>query len=118
MTNISHSKALELLRKTTHLSITVKSNLAEFKEMLENSEKSAVVKRQDFQQVNHSARLSAPDLEPMLQQMSPVSDSGSEKKSKKKDKSLMNTIASSKPRFRMALRNLIPRNMSTSSMNT
>ena len=27
MLNISHNKALELLRKTTHLSITVKSNL-------------------------------------------------------------------------------------------
>ena len=27
MLNISHNKALELLRKTTHLSVTVKSNL-------------------------------------------------------------------------------------------
>ncbi|XP_052780922.1 rap guanine nucleotide exchange factor 6-like isoform X6 [Mya arenaria] len=117
MTNISHSKALELLRKTTHLSITVKSNLAEFKEMLDNDEKSAMMRRQEFQQTNNKQRLSAPDLEQVLLPPSPSSDSGSGKKQKKKDKSFMNTIASSKPRFRIALRNLIPRNMSTSSMN-
>ncbi|XP_064457908.1 rap guanine nucleotide exchange factor 6-like isoform X3 [Ornithodoros turicata] len=36
---MSHSQALEILRKATHLSITVRSNLLEFKEMLNNPEK-------------------------------------------------------------------------------
>ncbi|XP_078658603.1 rap guanine nucleotide exchange factor 2-like isoform X9 [Branchiostoma floridae x Branchiostoma belcheri] len=36
--NISHKKALEVLRGNTHLSITVKSNLLGFKEMLANPE--------------------------------------------------------------------------------
>ncbi|XP_049804195.1 rap guanine nucleotide exchange factor 2 isoform X2 [Schistocerca nitens] len=38
--HVSHSKALEILRGTTHLSITVKSNLLEFKEMLQTPESS------------------------------------------------------------------------------
>ncbi|XP_052266467.1 rap guanine nucleotide exchange factor 6-like isoform X4 [Dreissena polymorpha] len=118
MLNMSHHKAMELLRKTTHLSITVKSNLAEFKEMLEHNEKNANIKRQDFQQTNTKQRLSIPDLEQALVQQSSANDSGTSKKhAAKKDKGFMNTIASSKPRFRRALRNLIPRNMSTSNMN-
>ncbi|CAN7994002.1 unnamed protein product, partial [Ixodes hexagonus] len=36
---MSHSQALEILRKATHLCITVRSNLLEFKEMLNNPEK-------------------------------------------------------------------------------
>lgn len=110
--NISHSKALELLRKTTHLSVTVKSNLAQFKEMLENTEKSATLRRQEYTQTNNKQRLSAPDLEQALLQ-SPME----KKQNNKKDKGFMMTIASSKPKFRKALRNLIPRNMSSSSMN-
>ncbi|KAL4239412.1 hypothetical protein ACF0H5_000227 [Mactra antiquata] len=117
MMNIPHSKALELLRKTTHLSITVKSNLLEFKDMLENSEKNATLKRQDFQQSNHKQRLSAPDLDNALLQQSP-NDQKKGSSGKKDYKGFMMTIASSKPKLRKALRNLIPRNMSTSSMNS
>ncbi|XP_042148250.1 rap guanine nucleotide exchange factor isoform X4 [Ixodes scapularis] len=36
---MSHTQALEILRKATHLCITVRSNLLEFKEMLNNPEK-------------------------------------------------------------------------------
>ena len=32
--HVNHSRALEILRATTHLSITVKSNLKQFREML------------------------------------------------------------------------------------
>ena len=110
--SMPHSKALELLRKTTHLSITVKSNLLEFKEMLDSSERNAVVKRQDYQISNPKQRLSAPDLE------NAVNSSPTEtKKHQKKEKGFMMTIAGSKPKIRKALRNLIPRNMSTSTMN-
>ncbi|XP_046392008.1 rap guanine nucleotide exchange factor 2 [Ischnura elegans] len=38
--HVSHAKALEVLRGTTHLSITVKSNLLAFKEMLQTPENS------------------------------------------------------------------------------
>ncbi|XP_060559630.1 rap guanine nucleotide exchange factor 6-like isoform X9 [Ruditapes philippinarum] len=127
MLNISHSKALELLRKTTHLSITVKSNLLEFKEMLDNTEKNATLKRMDFQQTNYKQRLSAPDLENSFPPAGILSDNAllpspqdfnKKNNSHKKDKSFMMTIASSKPRLRKALRNFFPRNMSASSMNS
>ncbi|KAJ9600078.1 hypothetical protein L9F63_009620, partial [Diploptera punctata] len=38
--HVTHAKALEILRGTTHLSITVKSNLLAFKEMLQTPENS------------------------------------------------------------------------------
>lgn len=38
--HVSHSRALEILRGTTHLSITVKSNLLHFKEMLNTPDNS------------------------------------------------------------------------------
>lgn len=38
--HVSHARALEILRGTTHLSITVKSNLLHFKEMLNTPENS------------------------------------------------------------------------------
>lgn len=84
--------------------------------MLENSEKNATLKRQDYQQSNHKQRLSAPDLENALLQQSPT-DQKKGGSGKKDNKGFMMTIASSKPKLRKALRNLIPRNMSTSSMN-
>ena len=86
--------------------------LSEFKEMLQNQDKSANSKRQEFAQTNHKQRLSAPDLENTL--LSPPVES---KKPNKKDKTFMMTIASSKPKIRKALRNLIPRNLSNSSVH-
>ncbi|BFZ17836.1 hypothetical protein BsWGS_20875 [Bradybaena similaris] len=62
---IYYNKALELLRGTTHLSIMVKSNLQEFKEMLRASEKVTPrkVKRDDGNVPNPKQRLSVPDLD-------------------------------------------------------
>ena len=81
--------------------------------MLDSAERSAVVKRQDYQQSNPKQRLSAPDLENAINS-SPTET----KKHQKKDKGFMKTIAGSKPKIRKALGNLISRNMSSSSMNT
>ncbi|XP_078318508.1 rap guanine nucleotide exchange factor 2-like isoform X9 [Crassostrea virginica] len=39
LSNVSHNRALELLRGTTHLSLNVKCNLLDFKELLEVPEK-------------------------------------------------------------------------------
>ena len=81
----------------------------------------------DFQQTNYKQRLSAPDLENSFPPAGSLTtdnallpspqDFNKKNNSHKKDKSFMMTIASSKPRIRKALRNLIPRNMSASSMN-
>ncbi|CAL1529208.1 unnamed protein product [Lymnaea stagnalis] len=62
---IYYNKALEILRGTTHLSITVKSNLQEFKDMLRASEKNTPrkVKREDGHSPNPKQRLSVPDLD-------------------------------------------------------
>ena len=80
--------------------------------MIQSQDKSANCKRQDFAQTNHKQRLSAPDLENTL--LSPPVEN---KKANKKDKTFMMTIASSKPKIRRALRNLIPRNLSNSSVH-
>ena len=81
--------------------------------MLESTEKNASAKRHEFVQTNHKQRLSAPDLENDLT----APQLGSNKKHHKKERTFMMTIASSKPKLRKALRNLLPRNMSASSMN-
>ena len=80
--------------------------------MLQNQDKTANCKRLDFAQTNHKQRLSAPDLENAL--LTPPVEN---KKPNKKDKKFMMTIASSKPKIRKALRNLLPRNMSSSSVH-
>uniref|UniRef100_A0A2C9LIN6 Rap guanine nucleotide exchange factor 2 n=1 Tax=Biomphalaria glabrata TaxID=6526 RepID=A0A2C9LIN6_BIOGL len=68
---IYYNKALEILRGTTHLSITVKSNLQDFKNMLRSSDKDGKttpntprkVKREDGSIPNPKQRLSVPDLD-------------------------------------------------------
>ena len=81
--------------------------------MLQNQDKTANCKRLDFAQTNHKQRLSAPDLENAL--LTPPAET--KKPNNKKDKKFMMTIASSKPKIRKALRNLLPRNMSSSSVH-
>ncbi|KAG8191865.1 hypothetical protein JTE90_019800 [Oedothorax gibbosus] len=61
--HMSHARALEVLRGTTHLSITVRSNLLGFKEMLntpENSPRSRTRKASEIAKLQHDpqARLS------------------------------------------------------------
>ncbi|BFZ03443.1 hypothetical protein BsWGS_06482 [Bradybaena similaris] len=65
--HIYYNKALEILRGTTHLSVTVRSNLQEFKEMLRSSKNTPrKVKREDGSIPNPKQRLSVPDLESTL----------------------------------------------------
>ncbi|XP_046668061.1 rap guanine nucleotide exchange factor 6 isoform X3 [Homalodisca vitripennis] len=54
--HVSHARALEILRSTTHLSITVKSNLLAFKEMLQTPDTSP---RARVRKTNEIARLQA-----------------------------------------------------------
>ncbi|GLG96449.1 Guanine nucleotide-releasing factor 2 [Gryllus bimaculatus] len=63
--HVTHAKALEILRGTTHLSITVKSNLLAFKEMLQTPDNSPRPRNRKISQVAaiqadpRSSRLSA-----------------------------------------------------------
>ncbi|XP_067008888.1 rap guanine nucleotide exchange factor 2 [Anabrus simplex] len=54
--HVTHAKALEILRGTTHLSITVKSNLLAFKEMLQTPDNSP---RPRGRKISEIARLQA-----------------------------------------------------------
>ncbi|XP_041363202.1 rap guanine nucleotide exchange factor 6-like isoform X3 [Gigantopelta aegis] len=113
--HISHNRALEILRGATHLSIMVKSNLHDFKEMLLSAEKGAPrkMKSQDFIQPPPllKQRLSAPNLEGQI----PVICK--DKKLEKKDKGFM--MFGNKPRLKKALMkmNLIPKNLNNSEGN-
>ncbi|ESO87122.1 hypothetical protein LOTGIDRAFT_107273 [Lottia gigantea] len=101
--HISHNRALEILRGTTHLSITVKSNLHEFKSLLQESEKTTPRKMKPDFIGPPKQRLSAPDLE----QSVPVITSNIKDKKEKKDKGFMFT---NKPKLKKALMkmNIIP----------
>ncbi|XP_048248295.1 rap guanine nucleotide exchange factor 6-like isoform X4 [Haliotis rufescens] len=109
---ISHNKALEILRGTTHLSITVKSNLHEFKEMLQAADKNTPRKlKADFIMPSMKQRLSAPDLDASV----PVIVNTKDNKHDKKDKGFM--ALGNRPRLKKALMkmNLIPRNLNNSN---
>ncbi|XP_005105136.2 rap guanine nucleotide exchange factor 2 isoform X2 [Aplysia californica] len=104
---IYYNKALEILRGTTHLSIVVKSNLQEFKDMLRASEKNTPrkVKREDGNVPNAKQRLSVPDLDstaPMF------TEQGDGKKTEKRS-----GIFGSTSRLRKALTriNFMPKNL-------
>ncbi|XP_054267681.1 rap guanine nucleotide exchange factor 2 isoform X3 [Macrosteles quadrilineatus] len=67
--HVSHAKALEILRGTTHLSITVKSNLLAFKEMLQTpdtSPRARVRKTKEIARIQNDprARLDVPPPPP------------------------------------------------------
>lgn len=113
--NISHCKALETLRGTTHLSITVKSNLLEFRELLAEKRCLNTNKDEPVKYTDHKQRLSAPDLEASLV---PAISSTKEKKNDKKERGFMTMTY--KPKIRKALMriNFIPKlNNSDNSMN-
>ncbi|XP_044734898.1 rap guanine nucleotide exchange factor 6 isoform X3 [Chrysoperla carnea] len=64
--HVSHAKALEILRGTTHLSITVKSNLFNFKEMLNTPDNSPRPRSRKISEISRlqadpRARLSSVD---------------------------------------------------------
>ena len=107
--NITHNRALELLRGTTHLSMSIKSNLPEFKEMIEVTEQNKQ-NRQTTQSVSsYSKRLSAPDLD----NLSPLFKS-KDRKMDKKDKSWFSTVG--KKAFIKKMGSFFPRNASTSNI--
>ncbi|XP_033756431.1 rap guanine nucleotide exchange factor 6-like isoform X5 [Pecten maximus] len=104
---VSHNKALETLRGTTHLSITVKYNLLEFKEMLLAADRSSKSEKQDASG-QLSKRLSAPNLEDFA---SPLIKTKGNKKQEKKDRSWFNTLGR-----KNIIKKFLPRNSSVSSM--
>uniref|UniRef100_T1J310 Rap guanine nucleotide exchange factor 2 n=1 Tax=Strigamia maritima TaxID=126957 RepID=T1J310_STRMM len=112
--HMSHAKALEVLRGTTHLSITVKSNLLAFKEMLntpENSPRSKtkkmscdIARLQPDPKARLSTQLDVPDCAAPLEPQS------------KGDKKGFMTLGH-KTRIKRALikMNIIPKNISSES---
>eukprot|EP00106_Octopus_bimaculoides_P019406 XP_014786848.1 PREDICTED: rap guanine nucleotide exchange factor 2-like isoform X2 [Octopus bimaculoides] len=113
--NVPHSKALEILKGATHLSITVKSNLLEFRELLTEKKRSSGMKDEPIKlYTDHKQRLSAPDLEASL---APAISSVKEKKNDKKERGFMTMTY--KPKIRKALMkmNFIPKLNSDNSMN-
>ncbi|KAL5018416.1 hypothetical protein ScPMuIL_004138 [Solemya velum] len=106
--NISHNRARDILRGTTHLSILVKSNLLDFKEMLQVPDKK---RHQDFL-ILSKKRMSVPELEHGTAKIL-------HEKEKKEKKGIMSI--GNRPKLKKALMkmgNLIPRNSSSSSMQS
>ncbi|KAK3090078.1 hypothetical protein FSP39_008974 [Pinctada imbricata] len=103
--NVSHSKALEILRGTTHLSVTVQSNLLDFKELLEVPDRRS---NKTEMTPNLNKRLSAGDLETFSPEQT-----HKEKKHDKKDKRTFNTLGR---HFIRKMGSLLPRNFSSASM--
>lgn len=76
--HVSHARALEILRGTTHLSITVKSNLLHFKEMLSTPDNSPRPRSRKVSEINKlppdpRARLSSVDGNIILGHDAPAS---------------------------------------------
>ncbi|XP_076440019.1 rap guanine nucleotide exchange factor 2-like [Babylonia areolata] len=101
------SKALEILRGTTHLSLSVKSNLQDFKEMLKSAEKAPgrKVKREENTMTQMARyRLSVPDLDTTLSYITTTKT-----EEKKSDRKGLFSLAA-KPRIKKALEkmNILP----------
>ncbi|XP_071130719.1 rap guanine nucleotide exchange factor 6-like isoform X27 [Mytilus edulis] len=109
--HITHNRALELLRGTTHLSMAIKSNLPDFKEMIEVTEQNKQNRQSTQSTSSFTKRLSAPDLD----NMSPfIKSSIKDKSFDKKDKSWFKTVG--KKAFIKKIGGFFPRNASTSNM--
>ncbi|CAC5366729.1 RAPGEF2 [Mytilus coruscus] len=109
--NITHNRSLELLRGTTHLSMAIKSNLPDFKEMIEVTEQNKQNRQSTQSTSSLTKRLSAPDLD----NMSPfIKSSMKDKSFDKKDKSWFKTVG--KKAFIKKIGGFFPRNASTSNM--
>lgn len=89
--HVSHARALEILRGTTHLSITVKSNLLNFKEMLNTPDNSPRPRGRKVSEISKlqpdpRARLSSVDGNLVLSDspyLQPVTINSPQKESKK-----------------------------------
>ncbi|XP_068904541.1 rap guanine nucleotide exchange factor 6 isoform X9 [Tenebrio molitor] len=116
--HVSHARALEILRGTTHLSITVKSNLLHFKEMLNTPDNSPRPRSRKVSEISKlqpdpRARLSSVDGNLILSNESPCSQPvtiGSPQKENKKSSFM---TLGPKRRLQKALMkmNILPKNI-------
>lgn len=116
--HINHTRALEILRATTHLSITVKSNLLHFKEMLNTPDNSPRPRSRKVSEISKlqpdpRARLSSVDGNIILGHESPCSQPvtiGSPQKESKKQSFM---TLGPKRRLQKALMkmNILPKNI-------
>ncbi|XP_063910805.1 rap guanine nucleotide exchange factor 6 isoform X7 [Zophobas morio] len=123
--HVSHAKALEILRGTTHLSITVKSNLLHFKEMLNTPDNSPRPRSRKVSEISKlqpdpRARLSSVDGNLILSNESPCSQPvtiGSPQKENKKPSFM---TLGPKRRLQKALMkmNILPKNIINFSVGT
>ncbi|XP_064216044.1 rap guanine nucleotide exchange factor 6 isoform X4 [Tribolium castaneum] len=116
--HVSHARALEILRGTTHLSITVKSNLLHFKEMLNTPDNSPRPRSRKVSEISKlqtdpRARLSSVDGNLVLSNESPCAQPvtiGSPQKENKKPSFM---TLGPKRRLQKALMkmNILPKNI-------
>lgn len=111
---ISHNSALEILRKSTHLSITVKYNILEFKERLltpiGGSRKDGKSRKQSLQMM-----MSEPHLKSVNKNVAPVIR-GNKEKSKEDDRgSFLSSGHRNRIRQALVRLNILPRNMNSES---
>lgn len=107
--NIAHNKALDILKKPNHLSITVKSNLAKYKEVMGSNKNNVTLRNQDNVYDLSKKRHSVSEMPAISTTDKPLSQE--KKSSYKKERSFMMTIAGTRPRVRKALRNILYRDM-------
>lgn len=115
--HINHADALKLLRATTHLSITVKSNLLHFKEMLNTPDNSPRPRSRKVSEISKlqpdpRARLSSVDGNIMLSSESPCSQPVTISSPQKEKKQSFMTLGP-KRRLQKALMkmNILPKNI-------
>lgn len=116
--HVSHAKALEILRGTTHLSITVKSNLLNFKEMLNTPDNSPRPRGRKVSEISRlqadpRARLSSVDANLILPTDSPSSHPVTINSPQKEHKSKSFMTLGPKRRLQKALMkmNILPKNI-------
>ncbi|XP_060519401.1 rap guanine nucleotide exchange factor 6 isoform X2 [Cylas formicarius] len=116
--HVSHARALEILRGTTHLSITIKSNLLNFKEMLntpDNSPRPRSRKVSEISKIQHDprARLSSVDGNLILSADTPCSQPVTINSPQREGKKPMFSTMGPKKRLQKALMkmNILPKNI-------
>lgn len=116
--HVSHARALEILRGTTHLSITVKSNLLHFKEMLNTPDNSPRPRGRKVSEISKlqpdpRARLSSVDGNIVLSQETPCSQPITINSPQKEGKKQSFMTLGPKRRLQKALMkmNILPKNI-------
>lgn len=116
--HVSHARALEILRGTTHLSITVKSNLLHFKEMLNTPDNSPRPRSRKVSEISKlqtdpRARLSSVDGNLILSSESPAAQPVTIGSPQKENKKTSFMTLGPKRRLQKALMkmNILPKNI-------